>query len=220
MDRGKSSRSLSATPRWYRPRPVGVHDSHRLRRLWQLIFSVFKTLTDQRVTVELKNDLAITGTLKSVDQCVPLLLLLSAPCEDGTDTRWSVRFLNIRLDGITVADEARHPHMLAVKNCFIRGSVVRYVTLPADQVDTNLLEDATRRGTSTQRLGVPVQSSFVCRGEQPNEAVTSVSAAGMHTCTAYCFACMDRSLAIDISALARVFSQEHVLRVRDGLGLS
>ena len=36
----------------------------------QLIFSVFKTLTDQRVTVELKNDLSITGTLKSVDQFV------------------------------------------------------------------------------------------------------------------------------------------------------
>lgn len=34
----------------------------------QLIFSVFKTLTDQEVTVELKNDLSIIGTLKSVDQ--------------------------------------------------------------------------------------------------------------------------------------------------------
>jgi len=34
----------------------------------QLIFSVFKTLTDQQVTVELKNDLSITGVLKSVDQ--------------------------------------------------------------------------------------------------------------------------------------------------------
>lgn len=34
----------------------------------QLIFSVFKTLTDQEVVVELKNDLSITGTLKSVDQ--------------------------------------------------------------------------------------------------------------------------------------------------------
>lgn len=30
--------------------------------------SVFKTLTEQVVTVELKNDLSITGTLKSVDQ--------------------------------------------------------------------------------------------------------------------------------------------------------
>jgi len=35
---------------------------------------------------------------------------------------------------------------IAVKNCFIRGSVVRYVQLPADAVDTQLLEDATRRG--------------------------------------------------------------------------
>lgn len=37
----------------------------------QLIFSVLKTLQDQELTVELKNDLAITGQLKSVDQCVP-----------------------------------------------------------------------------------------------------------------------------------------------------
>ncbi|CAE6435995.1 unnamed protein product [Rhizoctonia solani] len=103
-----------------------------------LIFSVFKTLTDQEVTVELKNDLSITGVLKSVDQ-----------------------FLNIRLDAIKVHDEARHPHMvgpvifcetrsdlveqMAVKNCFIRGSVVRYVQLPASGVDTQLLEDATRK---------------------------------------------------------------------------
>jgi U6 snRNA-associated Sm-like protein LSm2 len=36
---------------------------------------------------------------------------------------------------------------MAVKNCFIRGSVVRYVQLPAEHVDTQLLEDATRRGT-------------------------------------------------------------------------
>lgn len=35
----------------------------------------------------------------------------------------------------------------AVKNVFIRGSVVRYVHLPANAVDVPLLEDATRRGT-------------------------------------------------------------------------
>jgi len=92
-----------------------------------LIFSVFKTLTDQTVIVELKNDLLITGVLKSVDQ-----------------------FLNIRLDNIQVSDEARHPHMIAVKNCFIRGSVVRYVQIPADAVDTQLLEDATRRESLNQ----------------------------------------------------------------------
>ncbi|OCF78093.1 U6 snRNA-associated Sm-like protein LSm2 [Kwoniella mangroviensis CBS 8886] len=55
------------------------------------------------------------------------------------------RFLNIRLDGISVEDPERHPHMLAVKNCFIRGSVVRYVRMAARSVDTTLLEDATRR---------------------------------------------------------------------------
>lgn len=32
-----------------------------------------------------------------------------------------------------------------MKNCFIRGSVVRYVQLPAEAVDTHLLQDAARR---------------------------------------------------------------------------
>ncbi|KAF9082775.1 U6 snRNA-associated Sm-like protein LSm2 [Mortierella sp. AD031] len=87
-----------------------------------LFYSFFKTLVGQPVTVELKNDLAITGVLVSVDQ-----------------------FLNIKLDNIKVVDEERYPHMLAVKNCFIRGSVVRYVQLPAPSVDTALLQDAARR---------------------------------------------------------------------------
>jgi U6 snRNA-associated Sm-like protein LSm2 len=39
---------------------------------------------------------------------------------------------------------------MAVKNCFIRGSVVRYVQLPAENVDTQLLEDATRREAMNQ----------------------------------------------------------------------
>lgn len=93
-----------------------------------LIFSVFKTLTDQEVTVELKNDLSIVGILKSVDQ-----------------------FLNIKIEVLRVLDEERHPHMMAVKNCFIRGSVVRYVQLPKAAVDTQLLEDATRRESSNQK---------------------------------------------------------------------
>ncbi|GAA5870048.1 hypothetical protein JCM5296_007271 [Sporobolomyces johnsonii] len=92
-----------------------------------LIFSVLKTLQDQELTVELKNDMAIRGQLKSVDQ-----------------------FLNIKLDNIRVLDEERYPHMVAVRNCFIRGSVVRYVQLPRAAVDTQLLEDATRRESSNQ----------------------------------------------------------------------
>lgn len=87
-----------------------------------LFFSFFKTLIDTTVTVELKNDIQIRGTLKSVDQ-----------------------YLNIKLDDITVVEEIKYPHLSAVKNVFIRGSVVRYVHLPAAAVDVSLLEDATRR---------------------------------------------------------------------------
>ncbi|KAG5928914.1 U6 snRNA-associated Sm-like protein LSm2, partial [Claviceps sorghi] len=87
-----------------------------------LFFSFFKTLIDQQVTVELKNDIQLRGTLKSVDQ-----------------------YLNIKLDDIAVVEELKYPHLSSVKNVFIRGSVVRYVHLPAASVDTQLLEDATRR---------------------------------------------------------------------------
>jgi len=73
------------------------------------------------VIVELKNDLAITGTLDSVDQ-----------------------YLNIKLINISVVDAEAHPHMNSVKNCFIRGSVVRYVQIPKAEVDTELLENSTR----------------------------------------------------------------------------
>uniref|UniRef100_A0A914EKM0 U6 snRNA-associated Sm-like protein LSm2 n=1 Tax=Acrobeloides nanus TaxID=290746 RepID=A0A914EKM0_9BILA len=87
-----------------------------------LFFSFFKSLVGKDVVVELKNDLSIMGTLHSVDQ-----------------------YLNMKLSEITVADPERHPHMLSVKNCFIRGSVIRYVQLPADQVDTQLLQEASRK---------------------------------------------------------------------------
>ena len=54
-----------------------------------MFYSFFKTLVDQEVTVELKNDLAIKGILKSVDQ-----------------------FLNIKLDDITVLEENKYPHLV------------------------------------------------------------------------------------------------------------
>ncbi|KAL3433276.1 cytochrome P450-domain-containing protein [Aspergillus tetrazonus] len=67
----------------------------------------FKTLTNQVVTIELKNDIRIRGTLKSVDQ-----------------------YLNIKLDDIDVLDLDKYPHLSSVKNMFIRGSVVRYADGP------------------------------------------------------------------------------------------
>lgn len=83
----------------------------------QLIFSVLKTLQDQELTVELKNDLAITGQLKSVDQCARStapdtgwpLVLTSIACRVGNRPH---RFLNIKLDNIRVQDEERYPHMV------------------------------------------------------------------------------------------------------------
>lgn len=73
-------------------------------------------------------DLAIRGTLHSVDQ-----------------------YLNIKLLGVSVEDAANFPHMQSVKNCFIRGSVIKYVQLPASEVDTELLQDATRREAQQQK---------------------------------------------------------------------
>ncbi|VEU21705.1 DEKNAAC102534 [Brettanomyces naardenensis] len=82
-----------------------------------LFFSFFKTLVDQ----ELKNDVKITGTLRSIDQ-----------------------YLNIKLDNVQT-DVAKYPHFVAVRSVFIRGSTIRYIHLNPNSVDTNLLQDASRR---------------------------------------------------------------------------
>ncbi|KAL2868047.1 cytochrome P450-domain-containing protein [Aspergillus lucknowensis] len=84
---------------------LGVEMGRDKAKLLEGIGSVFfKTLTNQVVTIELKNDIRIRGTLKSVDQ-----------------------YLNIKLDDIDVLDLDKYPHLSSVKNMFIRGSVVRYV---------------------------------------------------------------------------------------------
>lgn len=90
--------------------------------------------------MELKNDLEIEGVLDSVDQ-----------------------FLNFKLSNIKVLEEAKYPHLLSVKNCFIRGSVIRYVQVPKEAVDTELLEDATRREAMHARAAreTPVMSKPV-----------------------------------------------------------
>ncbi|CAK9151033.1 unnamed protein product [Ilex paraguariensis] len=55
----------------------------------RLFFSYFKDLVGREVTVELKNDLAIRGTLHSVDQ-----------------------YLNIKLENTRVVDQDNYPHMV------------------------------------------------------------------------------------------------------------
>ncbi|KAL7554064.1 hypothetical protein ACHAWF_017453 [Thalassiosira exigua] len=88
----------------------------------QLFFSFFKTLVGKEVAVELKNDVVLTGTLHSVDQ-----------------------YLNIKLTSVQVVNKERYPQLTTLKNCFIRGSVVRYVQINPGDVDTELLQDATRK---------------------------------------------------------------------------
>lgn len=48
-----------------------------------------------------------------------------------------------------------------MKNCFIRGSVVRYVQLPGEEVDTQLLQDAARKEavTTTRWKGEQMKAS-------------------------------------------------------------
>ena len=93
----------------------------------QLFFSFFKTLVGKEIAVELKNDVVLTGILHSVDQ-----------------------YLNIKLTNVSVVNENRYPQLTALKNCFIRGSVVRYVQINPSDVDTELLQDATRKENSTE----------------------------------------------------------------------
>lgn len=87
-----------------------------------LFYSFFKTLVGKSVTVELKNDVAINGVLLSVDP-----------------------FLNVKLANVQVAEAERFPYLLSVKDVFIRGSVIRYISMERGLVDTTLLQASTRR---------------------------------------------------------------------------
>ncbi|KAA0155340.1 hypothetical protein FNF27_02183 [Cafeteria roenbergensis] len=87
-----------------------------------LFYTFFKTLMGKEVVVELKNGVAIRGTLHSVDH-----------------------FLNFKLTETSVEDPVRFPQLTTLKSAFIRGSVVRYVHVPSAEVDTSLLQDAARK---------------------------------------------------------------------------
>ena len=90
-----------------------------------LFYSFLKTITGKEVVLELKNDLKIQGVLKSVD-----------------------KYHNLRIDDIKVLNSDLYPHLSAVESLFVRGPTIRYAYLPKDAVDTELLQDATRREAS------------------------------------------------------------------------
>jgi len=77
--------------------------------------------------VEVKNYLVLIGTLHSVNQ-----------------------YLNLKLTNVTVVDSNKYPQLLMLQNCFIRGSMVRYIQLLPKDVDTELLQDAARKENAPQ----------------------------------------------------------------------
>ncbi|KAF4728886.1 U6 snRNA-associated Sm-like protein LSm2, partial [Perkinsus olseni] len=87
-----------------------------------LFFDFFQNLVDSgaQVTVEMKNDVQITGTLQAVDQ-----------------------YFNVKLKNISINNPEQYPHLLSLRNCFIRGSVVRYIHLP--DLHTEALTDQCRK---------------------------------------------------------------------------
>lgn len=89
------------------------------------------------------------------------------------------QYLNIKLDDVDVLDLDKYPHLSSVKNMFIRGSVVRYVVLPQSQVDTSLLEDATRRGVFISFEWVLARferGCFICFGRMlMNRSITEAA---------------------------------------------
>ena len=130
------------------PPPLPTHTTH------QLFYSFFKKLVGKEVAVELKNDVELTGKLHSVDQ-----------------------YLNVKLEDVQVVKKERYPQLvrgnrapthaltsqcmhtathsplptlqLAVKNVFIRGSVIRFIQLPASEIDVQLLQDSCRKDNAS-----------------------------------------------------------------------
>ncbi|KAI9988378.1 hypothetical protein PInf_021781 [Phytophthora infestans] len=89
---------------------------------------ILAKFNDFRMAVELKNDVALMGVLDSVDQ-----------------------YLNIKLLNVSVVEGDKFPQLMNMKNCFIRGSSIRYVQIPAGEVDTELLQDAARREATANK---------------------------------------------------------------------
>lgn len=95
-----------------------------------LFFQLFQKQVESRahVIVELKNDLQISGRLQSVDQ-----------------------YLNVKLSDVSIVNPEKYPHLVSLKNCFVRGSVVRYIHMQKAAIDIDQLEDSCRREAKTER---------------------------------------------------------------------
>lgn len=67
--------------------------------------------------------------------------------------------MNVKLDNISVVNIDSYPQLIALKNIFIRGSVIRYVHIDPNDVNVDLLQDATRRDFLKQQQQTSTTSS-------------------------------------------------------------
>ena len=107
----------------------------------------------KEIAVELKNDIVLTGILHSVDQ-----------------------YLNVKLIEVRVVEPQKYPQLTALKTCFIRGSVVRYIQIPPEHVDTQLLQDATRQENAPASAAAAASSSGPTSAKQ--QGTSSSNSAG------------------------------------------
>ena len=71
----------------------------------------------------------------------------------------------------------------SVKNCFIRGSVVRYVQIPKSEVDTELLQDSTRIEAREQKKAAEMQDAARAAGVSVAQVAAAAAAAATATTT-------------------------------------
>jgi U6 snRNA-associated Sm-like protein LSm2 len=64
------------------------------------------------------------------------------------------QYLNLKLTDVSTQDEEKYPHLMSVKTCFIRGSVVRYVHINKADVNIELLQDSARVEAKSQKEAV------------------------------------------------------------------
>lgn len=93
-----------------------------------MFVQMFRTLHTKRVTVELQNDVVLRGILESSDH-----------------------FGGIRLGEVEPIDIGGYSELANVTSVFIRGPNVRYISIDPEDVDLELLHDATRRHNQARR---------------------------------------------------------------------
>lgn len=87
-----------------------------------------ENLEGRQITVELKNDLSIRGTLQTVD-----------------------RYMNIRLVDIEVENVEQHPQLLSTQNCFVRGSTIRYISMSENDINLREIQETCSRSAVVKR---------------------------------------------------------------------